>query len=191
MKTRVSIAEVMTVILLIAVDIRGIRSIVYQEGNPTDALLSTAGTLVFTVLGAGMLDLGRRRRRGEFTLFLIGFEIAGGTGLLLFSLVAVRLPDLLLDHFKGVWSSYISYMARTSMGRSGYFIFTIELAMIVHFSTILLIPAIIAGLLVRGRKRVPSEGQFGASRLSDPGSVGPLPPGPSLQRAQPLVAPPF
>ena len=187
MRTRISLAEVMTVILLSAIDVRAIRSIIYHEGGPTDALLSTAGTLVFTILGAGLLALRRRRRRGVSAPFLMGFEIVGGSCLLIYSLAAVLLPELLLDHFKGFWSPCILYIASTTIGRSKYFILTVEMAMMVHFSAILLIPAMITGLLGRYLKRVPSGGEVRGRRLSTFGPDDSAPPEPSLQHAYPIA----
>ncbi len=152
MGKRLSIAEVMTVILLSAIDFRAIRSILDQEGGPTDLLLSTAGMLVVNVLAVGMLALRRRLRRGESAPFLVAFEAVGGSSLLIYMLGALLYPVVLLDHFKVVWSPYIRYMASLPIGRTRYFLFMIELAILVHFALVLLVPAMIVGLRARSRR---------------------------------------
>ncbi len=161
---RVSIAEIMAAILLIGADVRAVRSILGQEGGPTDALLSSAGMVVLTVLGAGLFVLRRRWRRGEASPSLLAFEVAGGFLLLVYVVAAVFVPDVLLGHFKWAWSGYIRYMAASSLGMTGSFIYTVELAMMAHFSAILLIPAAIAGLVARARRARDAGGRLSCLR---------------------------
>jgi hypothetical protein len=187
MERRISIATLMAVVFLGAIDCRAIRSILYQEGGPTDALLSTAGMVVLNVLGIGMFSLRRRLGRGEAAPFLVAFEIVGGSCLLGYSLAAVFVPDLLLRHFLGVWRPYINYMAASRIGMTAYFRFTVESALMLYFAMALLVPATIAGLCVRcwGRYRSGREGR--ANSLIRYGPDDTTPPERTLQRTCPVA----
>ncbi len=150
MTSRLSIAEVMTLVFLAALDIRSIRSFLFHEGGPTDMLLSTGGPPMLNVLGLCFLLSRRKSRRMESAPFLIGFEIGGGLALLLYAASCVLLPVSLLNHFKSVFSPLIPYLASSG---SRYFIQLLELAAMAYFTTLLLIPALIAGWYARRRKR--------------------------------------
>jgi hypothetical protein len=151
--SRVSIAEVMTLVFLAALDVRAIRSCLFQEGGTTDLLLSTGGMLMLNVLGVGLLFLRRKLRSRESAPFLMGFEIGGGLALLFYVGSSVLFPVLLLNHFKTVFAPLIAHMASSRIGRSGYFVTCLELLVMAYFTALLSGPALIAGWYARRRKR--------------------------------------
>jgi hypothetical protein len=151
--SRVSIAEIMTLVFLAALDIRAIRSLLLEEGGPTDLFLSTGGMPMLNVLGVGLLVLRRKLRSKESAPFLMGFEIGGGLALLFYVASSVLFPVPLLIHFKTVFVPLIAYLASSRIGRSGYFVKCLELLVMAYFTTLLSGPALIAGWYARRRKR--------------------------------------
>ena len=94
---RRSIAGLMAVVVLVAVDCAAIRSPL--RGQPlTSILLLLGGLPMANILALDLLPALRARSgRGRPPRGLIGFELIGGAALLLYAIIALSDPDWLFE----------------------------------------------------------------------------------------------
>jgi hypothetical protein len=91
---RWSIAEIMAIVAMAALDCLAIR---LKGSNSTLRFLIVGGLPMQTVLLVGLLHMYRRRREKP-SLFLVGFEVAGWMSLLIYASVCVRANESLTWH---------------------------------------------------------------------------------------------
>ena len=156
MRSRVSIARIMALTVLAAIDTRAIRSSLLQEGGPADALIWSGGTPMLNVLAVGFVALQMKSQGRVAAPFLTGFEIGGGLAWLFYAAISTMFPAQVLNHFKRVFAPLIDYLVTTRVGTSGYFVTVLELALMAYFTTLLLVTAVIGGWWARRRAQARS-----------------------------------
>lgn len=149
---RISIAEIMVIVAIVAVDCLAIR------GLPDLVLYPLVfGGLPFQiVLVIGLLVLfGRRKRRDKPLSFLAGIEVVGWIGLLVYVAVCFQAPISLDQHLSRTLGPVVR--AITSQQSAADYICRFGIAM-AYLTMLQLIPALVAGWIChRWSKRNPTE----------------------------------